>query len=70
MKHKHLKPLKEIVDRLIIAHLGTNAITPAIQNVLVEAIKVGERLGYDEGYNDAKSTCSKETCDCENGLTI
>ena len=62
---KHKKTLPQIVDELVIAHLSTDMHTPSIRIALVEAIKVGERLGYAKGYNDAKAGCRQEICKCE-----
>ena len=71
MKHKHKKTLHELVESIIRTHLSVEVLpTSPIKTAVVEAIKVGERLGYDKGYNDAKAGCGKDTCDCEHSLTI
>ena len=66
MKH-HKKTLPQIVDELVMTHLSTEVHTPSVRIALIEAIKVGERLGYAKGYNDAKASCKQEICKCELG---
>ena len=62
---KNNKPLHQIVDELVTTHLSTDAPISSVRIALVEAIKIGERLGYAKGYNDAKASCRQEICDCE-----
>jgi hypothetical protein len=64
---KHNKTLHQIVDELVTTHLRTDAPISSIRIALVEAIKIGERLGYSKGYNDAKAGCKQEICRCEIG---
>ena len=61
----HKPTLHQIVDELVTTHLSTDAHTSSVRISLVEAIKVGERLGYAKGYNDAKAGCRQEICGCE-----
>jgi hypothetical protein len=69
--------LKDIIERIATAHFGVgsleiaevrNVSTLSIKSALTEAIKVGERIGYDEGYNNVKEGCDKTPCDCDDTL--
>jgi hypothetical protein len=64
MRKQH-KTLNQIVDELVTAHLSADAPMSSVRIALTEAIKVGERLGYSRGYNDAKAGCKQDICQCE-----
>jgi len=65
------------IEEIAKSHLGVgdlsitdvrNLSVFSIRTALSEALKAGERNGYDKGYNDAKEGCGKPTCDCEHSL--
>ena len=67
-----------MVEKVAAAHLGINDISlkdyrdvsvSSIKIALMEALKVGERLGYAKGYRDAKTGYSKEVCNCKYEFT-
>ena len=70
--------LQDIVEQIAKRHLGVGNLSVAevrnlsvysLKSALVEAVKIGEKLGYSEGYQNAKSGCrvndQEEECDCE-----
>ena len=69
--------LNDIIERIASAHLGVgnllvadvrNLSTFSLRSALIEAVKAGEKVGYDEGYTNAKQGCDKKLCDCEDTL--
>jgi hypothetical protein len=65
------------VEEIARMHLGVGDLTvPDVRNLsvlsirvaLTEALKAGERLGYNKGYQDAKDGCGNPVCDCEHSL--
>jgi len=76
---KHNKTLNNIIEEISKKHLGVNIFmdnnnhnlsSSLIKIALIEAVKSGERVGYDKGYSDAKTGCNKETCDCEHSFVV
>jgi hypothetical protein len=66
--------IQHTIEEIAKKHLGVGDITVTdLRNVsvlslkvaLTEALKAGEKLGYAEGYSNAKTGCEAPACECE-----
>lgn len=74
---KNTKTLNDIVTQIAKSHLGIQDLSAMrdhqlplalVKIALTEAVKAGEKGGYNKGYADAKEGCGNPVCECEHNM--